>query len=145
MLTRLRLPAILASIERGEKVIVYTHLVQGIAKELSDAIKAAVHAVGTLTGETDDTDLKAFLGRWIGSPGRFPESRPFPLKISRFPRATAVSPERRPFPRKVGHLPRTMAVSREPWPFFANDRRFPGATAVFREPRPFFPNDVPFP
>ena len=61
VLTRLRLPTILASIERGEKVIVYTHLVDGIAKELADAIQAAGHAVGTLTGETDDTDLVEFL------------------------------------------------------------------------------------
>jgi superfamily II DNA or RNA helicase len=61
VLTRLRLPKILANIARGEKVLVYTHLVEGIAKELLDAIKAAGHSAGLLTGETDDTDLREFL------------------------------------------------------------------------------------
>ncbi|WP_437713235.1 zinc-ribbon domain-containing protein [Sorangium sp. So ce448] len=61
VLTRLRLPTILANIARGEKVLVYTHLVDGIAKDLLDAIKAAGHSAGLLTGETDDSDLREFL------------------------------------------------------------------------------------
>ncbi len=60
VLTRFRLPTILANIQHGEKVLVYTHLVDGIAKELLDAFKAAGHAAGVLTGDTDDNDLKEF-------------------------------------------------------------------------------------
>jgi hypothetical protein len=61
VLTRLRLPTILANIARGEKVLVYTHFVDGISKELLDAIKAAGHSAGLLTGETDNNDLIEFL------------------------------------------------------------------------------------
>ncbi len=61
VLTRLRLPTILANIARGEKVLVYTHLVEGISKELLDAITAEGHSAGLLTGETDDTALREFL------------------------------------------------------------------------------------
>ncbi len=60
VLTRLRLPVILANITAGEKVLVYTHYVEGIAKELRDAILGAGHRVGLLTGETDDNDLQEF-------------------------------------------------------------------------------------
>jgi superfamily II DNA or RNA helicase len=61
VLTQLRLPAILENIAPGEKVLIYTHYVDGIAKELFDAIRAADHRPGMLTGETDDTHLKEFL------------------------------------------------------------------------------------
>ncbi len=61
VLTRLRLPTILESIEPGEKVIVYTHYVEGIAKELRDAIQGAGHRVGLLVGGEDDADLREFL------------------------------------------------------------------------------------
>jgi superfamily II DNA or RNA helicase len=61
VLTRLRLPTILENIKPGEKVVVYTHYVEGITKDLRDAIQGAGFRVGLLSGDTDDTDLKAFL------------------------------------------------------------------------------------
>ncbi|MFO0559987.1 MAG: zinc-ribbon domain-containing protein [Polyangiales bacterium] len=61
VLTRLRLPTILDNIKPGEKVLIYTHFVEGIAKELYDAVRDAGHAVGMLTGETGDEDLQEFL------------------------------------------------------------------------------------
>lgn len=61
VLTRLRLPTILASIKPGEKAIVYTHYVEGIADRLRDAFKSKGYRVGVLTGESDDDDLKQFL------------------------------------------------------------------------------------
>ncbi|MCC6521773.1 MAG: methyltransferase-like protein [Polyangiaceae bacterium] len=62
VLTRLRLPTILENIKPGEKVLVYTHYVEGIVPELRDAIRRAGHnGVGLLTGETDSTHLEEFL------------------------------------------------------------------------------------
>jgi hypothetical protein len=60
VLTRIRLPTIVKSIKPGEKVLVYTHYVDGITKILVDGIKAAGYRVGVLTGDTDDADLKEF-------------------------------------------------------------------------------------
>lgn len=61
VLTRLRLPTILEHIAPGEKVLIYTHYVDGIDKELRDGVEAAGYNAGLLTGGTDDTDLKEFL------------------------------------------------------------------------------------
>lgn len=61
VLTRVRLPKILEHIRPGEKVLVYTHYVDGIASELREAILRAGYRVGMLTGETDNADLKEFL------------------------------------------------------------------------------------
>lgn len=61
VLTRLRLPTIVENIRPGEKALVYTHYVDGIAKPLLDAIKAAGYRAGLLSGETDTTDLAEFL------------------------------------------------------------------------------------
>lgn len=61
VLTRLRLPKILEHIGPGEKVLVYTHYVDGIASVLREAIETAGYNAGMLTGETDDSDLKEFL------------------------------------------------------------------------------------
>ena len=63
VLTELRLPVILEHIKPGEKVLIYTHYVEGIVGTLRDAlVKAGLH-VGMLTGESpDDSHLKAFLG-----------------------------------------------------------------------------------
>jgi superfamily II DNA or RNA helicase len=63
VLTRLRLPTILENIARGEKVLIYTHFVDEIAKELFDAVRDAGHAAGMLTGDTGDDDLKEFLNK----------------------------------------------------------------------------------
>lgn len=61
VLTRLRLPKILENIKRGEKVLIYTHYVDGIASELLKAVSAAGHSAGLLTGETSDSELAQFL------------------------------------------------------------------------------------
>ena len=61
VLTRLRTPTILENIAPGEKVLIYTHYVDGIAGELRDSIHSAGYRVGMLTGETDNTQLKEFL------------------------------------------------------------------------------------
>lgn len=61
VLTRLRTPTILENIGPGEKVLVYTHYVDGIAAPLRDAIEGAGYRVGLLTGDTDDAHLKEFL------------------------------------------------------------------------------------
>ena len=63
VLTRLRLPTIVASLQPGEKAIVYTHYVDGIAGPLCDAIEAAGYRAGLFTGETDDTSLREFMKR----------------------------------------------------------------------------------
>ncbi len=60
VLTELRLPVILENIEPGEKVLIYTHYVDGIVGTLRDALIAHGLRVGMLTGETDDTHLKEF-------------------------------------------------------------------------------------
>ena len=61
VLTELRLPTILEHIKPGEKVLIYTHYVTGIDATLRDALVKGGLRVGMLTGDTDDTGLKAFL------------------------------------------------------------------------------------
>ncbi|CAN5811549.1 hypothetical protein BH09MYX1_BH09MYX1_53060 [soil metagenome] len=60
ILTRLRTPTILASLAPGEKAIVYTHYVDGIAGPLRESIERAGYRVGMLTGGTDDAALTEF-------------------------------------------------------------------------------------
>lgn len=60
VLTRLRIPTILENIDPDEKVLIYSHLVEGIVKPLLDALKDAGHRAGVLTGETGDEDLEEF-------------------------------------------------------------------------------------
>jgi superfamily II DNA or RNA helicase len=61
VLTRLRTPTILKSLSPGEKTLIYTHYVDGVAGPLREALEGAGYRAGLLTGETDDTDLKEFL------------------------------------------------------------------------------------
>ncbi len=61
VLTQLRLPTILEHIGPGEKVLIYTHYVDGIAGMLRDAVNTAGYRAGLLTGDTEDDDLKEFL------------------------------------------------------------------------------------
>jgi superfamily II DNA or RNA helicase len=61
VLTRLRIPTILKHLSPGEKALVYTHYVDGIAGPLRDAVHTAGYRVGLLTGGTDDVDLEEFL------------------------------------------------------------------------------------
>jgi superfamily II DNA or RNA helicase len=61
VLTRLRLPTILKNLSPGEKTLIYTHYVDGIAGPLREALNAAGFRAGLLTGETDDAHLKEFL------------------------------------------------------------------------------------
>ncbi len=62
VLTELRLPVMLEHIKPGEKVLIYTHYVDGIVETLRDGLLDAGLRVGILTGDTDDAHLKAFLG-----------------------------------------------------------------------------------
>jgi hypothetical protein len=61
VLTRLRTPTILENLTPGEKTLVYTHYVDGIAGALRESIERSGYRAGILTGETDDTHLKEFL------------------------------------------------------------------------------------
>ncbi len=61
VLTVLRMPEILKHIRRGEKVLIYTHYIEGIVGTLRDELLRHGHRVGMLTGETDDNDLRSFL------------------------------------------------------------------------------------
>jgi hypothetical protein len=63
VLTELRLPTILSNIEPGEKVLIYTHYVEGIVGTLRDALVGAGLRAGMLTGDTDVGDLKKFLDK----------------------------------------------------------------------------------
>lgn len=63
VLTQLRLPVILDHIRPGEKVLIYTHYVDGIVATLRDGLVEAGLRVGILTGDTDDTDLKQFIDK----------------------------------------------------------------------------------
>ena len=63
VLTKLRLPVMLEHIKPGEKVLIYTHYVEGIVAMLREAIVKAGLRAGMLTGDTDDTDLKQFLDK----------------------------------------------------------------------------------
>lgn len=60
VLTRLRLPTIIGNLIPGEKTLIYTHYVDGLAGPLREAIKAAGYRVGMFTGETDDAHLEDF-------------------------------------------------------------------------------------
>lgn len=60
VLTELRLPTILANIKPGEKVLIYTHYVEGIVTTLREALIGAGLRVGMLYGETDDEHLNEF-------------------------------------------------------------------------------------
>ncbi len=60
VLTEMRLPTILAHIAPGEKVLIYTHYVEGIVATLRAALNAEGLRVGVLSGETDDDDLEEF-------------------------------------------------------------------------------------
>jgi hypothetical protein len=60
VLTELRLPVILEHIRPGEKVLIYTHYVDGIVATLREALLGAGLRVGMLTGETDGLDLDEF-------------------------------------------------------------------------------------
>ncbi len=63
VLTELRLPTILEHIKPGEKVLIYTHYVEGIVATLRDDLVKAGLRVGMLTGDTDGTDLASFLDK----------------------------------------------------------------------------------
>jgi superfamily II DNA or RNA helicase len=63
VLTELRLPTILEHIKPGERVLIYTHYVEGIVATLREALIKAGLRVGMLTGDTDDGDLKQFLDK----------------------------------------------------------------------------------
>jgi hypothetical protein len=60
VLTRVRLPAILEHLRHGEKAIIYTHYVDGIADQLRGAIAAAGFRVGLLIGGVDRSALDEF-------------------------------------------------------------------------------------
>lgn len=60
VLTKLRLPTILENLTHGEKTLIYTHYVDGIAAHLREALARAGHRVGLLTGGTDDVHLEEF-------------------------------------------------------------------------------------
>lgn len=60
ILTRVRLPAILAALEPGRKTLLYTHYVEGIDKLLFDAVSATGLKAGLYTGD-DKTGLEGFL------------------------------------------------------------------------------------
>jgi hypothetical protein len=60
VLTLLRIPVILENIRPGEKVLIYSHFVDGIVKPIFDALKDRGLRAGVLTGETGDDDLKEF-------------------------------------------------------------------------------------
>jgi len=61
VLTRLRAPTILKHLSPGEKTLIYTHYVDGVADALRDVIQSAGYRVGLLTGDTDGDHLKEFL------------------------------------------------------------------------------------
>jgi hypothetical protein len=61
VLTRLRTPAILENLVPGEKTLIYTHYVDGIAGPLREAIQSAGYRAGLLIGGTDDVHLEEFL------------------------------------------------------------------------------------
>ncbi len=63
VLTELRLPVIVENIAAGEKVLIYTHYVDGIVGVLRDALVSRGFRAGMLTGDTDDQDLKEFLSK----------------------------------------------------------------------------------
>jgi superfamily II DNA or RNA helicase len=60
VLTRLRLPTILKHLVPGEKTLIYTHYVDGVAGPLRDALEGAGFRAGLFVGDTDDADIKEF-------------------------------------------------------------------------------------
>lgn len=63
VLTRLRTPTILKHVVPGEKALIYTHYVDGVAGPLREALETAGYRAGLLTGETDDDHLNEFLNK----------------------------------------------------------------------------------
>jgi Hypothetical methyltransferase/Probable Zinc-ribbon domain/SNF2-related domain/Helicase conserved C-terminal domain len=63
VLTELRLPVILENITAGEKVLIYTHYVDGIVGPLRDALVGCGLRAGMLTGDTSNEDLEEFLSK----------------------------------------------------------------------------------
>lgn len=61
VLTQLRTPTILKHLTPGEKTLIYTHYVDGIAGPLREALQNAGHRAGLLTGDTDGAHLAEFL------------------------------------------------------------------------------------
>ncbi len=61
VLTQLRTPTILENLSAGEKTLIYTHYVDGIAGPLREELQRAGYRAGMLTGETDDAHLQEFL------------------------------------------------------------------------------------
>jgi superfamily II DNA or RNA helicase len=61
VLTRLRTPTILKHLVPGEKALIYTHYVDGVAGPLREALVTAGYRAGLLTGDTDDDHLTEFL------------------------------------------------------------------------------------
>lgn len=60
VLTRVRIPTILANLKPGKKTLLYTHYVDGIVEELREAILGAGLRPGLFTGKSDDSDLIEF-------------------------------------------------------------------------------------
>ncbi len=60
VLTRVRIPTILANLERGKKTLIYTHYVDGITDQLWTAVKEAGFRPGLFTGKSGDEDLAEF-------------------------------------------------------------------------------------
>lgn len=61
VLTELRTPTILKHLKHGEKTLIYTYYVEGIAGALREALQSAGHRAGLLTGATDSAHLEEFL------------------------------------------------------------------------------------
>ncbi|MCA9606145.1 MAG: hypothetical protein KC619_11150, partial [Myxococcales bacterium] len=60
VLTKVRLPTIVASLAPGKKTLIYTHYVDGIVDQLREAVLGAGLRPGLFTGHSDDTDLLEF-------------------------------------------------------------------------------------
>lgn len=60
VLTEVRLPTILANLQPGEKALIYTHYVDGIADQLRVAVQEAGYRPGLFTGNSDDSALIEF-------------------------------------------------------------------------------------
>lgn len=60
VLTRLRIPTIVANLEPGTKTLIYSHYVDGISDQLWNAVKDAGFRPGLFTGKSDDSALREF-------------------------------------------------------------------------------------
>ena len=60
VLTRVRIPTIVANLEPGKKTLVYTHYVDGISDQLREAVLDAGFRPGLFTGKSDESDLAEF-------------------------------------------------------------------------------------